>query len=148
MKYLRTIFTAILLLALASVVVRAQERPILMATVPFPFTVENTTLPAGNYIVSILPPYSMMIKVQSADGHKSVMILAIPSRSLEKSKAVKMVFHRFGNEYFLAQVWEQGSAVHRDLRSGDRARELAKNGGSMQFETILANAGNNSNQQH
>jgi hypothetical protein len=146
MKYLHTIFTTVLLLAVASVVVRAQERPILKATVPFPFTVENTALPAGNYIVSILPPYNM-IKVQSADGRKNVMILAIPSRSLEKSKAVKMVFHRFGNEYFLVQVWEQGSAVHRDLRSGDRARELAKNGGSMQFKTILANAGNNSNQQ-
>jgi hypothetical protein len=145
MKYTRTILTIVLLLAVASVIVQAQERPILNATVPFAFTVENTTLPAGSYIVSTLSPYSMVIKLRSADGRKNLMILAIPSRSLEKSKTVKLVFHRFGNEYFLAQVWEQGSAVHRDLRSGDRARELAKSRGSMQFETVLANAGTNSN---
>lgn len=53
----------------------------------------------------------MMIKVQSADGRKAVMIAAIPSQELKESKQVKLVFHRFGNEYFLAQVWEQGSKV-------------------------------------
>ena len=144
MKYLRTIITTVLLLAGVSVAVQAQERPILTATVPFAFTLENTDLPAGTYRVSILYPYSMLIKVQSADGRKAVMITAIPSLKSEESRQVKLVFHRFGNEYFLAQVWEQGSKVHRDLRSGNRARELARNGDRMQFITILANTGNDS----
>ena len=141
MKYLRTMTTTVLLLAAVSVAA-AQERPILTATVPFAFTLENTDLPAGTYTVSILYPYTMLIKVQSADGRKAVMITAIPSLKSEESKQVKLVFHRFGNEYFLAQVWEQGSKVHRDLWSGNRARELARNGDRMQFITILANTGN------
>ena len=136
--------TTVLLLAAASVVVQAQERPILRATVPFAFTVENTALPAGTYTVYVLAPYTMMIKVQSADGRKAVMIAAIPSQELKESKQVKLVFHRFGNEYFLAQVWEQGSKVHRNLRSGNRARELTRNGDRTQFITILANTGNDS----
>lgn len=144
MKYVRTMITTVLLLAAASVVVQAQERPILRATVPFAFTVENTALPAGTYTVYVLAPYTMTIKVQSADGRKAVMIAAIPTQESKVSKEVKLVFHRFGNEYFLAQVWQQGSNVHRDLRSGNRARELAKNGERMQFITILANATNDS----
>jgi hypothetical protein len=143
MKYLRTMITTVLLLAAVSVAVKAQERPILTATVPFAFTLENTDLPPGTYTVSILSPYNM-IKVQSADGRKAAWIGVIPSLKSEESKQVKLVFHRFGNEYFLAQVWEQGSKVHRDLRRGNRARELARNGDRMQFITILANTGNDS----
>lgn len=143
MKYVRTMITTVLLLAGVCVAVKAQERPILTAAVPFAFTVENTDLPAGTYTVSILSPYNM-IKVQSADGRKVAWIGVIPSLKSEESKQVKLVFHRFGNEYFLAQVWEQGSKVHRDLRNGNRARELARNGERMQSITILANTGNDS----
>jgi len=143
MKYVRTLITSVLLLAAVSVAMQAQERPLLTATVPFAFTVENSDLPAGTYTVSILPPYNM-IKVQSADGRKVAWIAAIPSLKSEESMQMKLVFHRFGNEYFLAQVWEQGSKVHRDLRSGSRARELARNGDRMQFITILANTENDS----
>jgi len=60
MKYVRTMITTVLLLAAASVVVQAQERPILRATVPFAFTVENTALPAGTYTVYVLAPYTII----------------------------------------------------------------------------------------
>jgi hypothetical protein len=143
MKYVRTMITTVLLLAAVSVAVQAQERSLLKATVPFAFTVENTDLPAGTYTVYILPPYNM-IKVQSADGRKVAWIAVIPSLKSEGSKQAELVFHHFGTEYFLAQVWEQGSKVHRELRSGNRARKLARNGDKMQFVTILANARNDS----
>ena len=143
MKNASILIPTVLLLSAVSVYVQAQERPLLTATVPFAFTVENNNLPAGAYIVSILPPYNM-IKVQSADGRKATMTSAIPSRKSEVSKQAKLVFHRFRNEYFLAQVWEQGSNVHRDLRSGSRARELAGSGDGIQSATIFASASNGS----
>ena len=143
MKNVRILITTVLLLAAVSVYVQAQERPLLTATVPFAFTVENSNLPAGSYTVSILPPYNM-IKVQSADGRKAKMISAIPSREPGESKQTKLVFHRFGNEFFLAQVWEQGSNVHRDLRRGNRARELDRSGDRIQSATIFASASNGS----
>ena len=143
MKNVRILITTVLLLAAVSVYVQAQERPLLTATVPFAFTVENSKLPAGAYTVSILPVYNM-IKVQSADGRTATMIFAIPSRESGESKQAKLVFHRFGNEYFLAQVWEQGSNVHRDLQRGNRARELARSGDRIQSATIFASASNGS----
>lgn len=147
MKYARTVIISALLLVATSLAAQCQERQIVIAAIPFAFTVENTPLPAGTYTISTLYPYNM-IKVRSADGRRVAWIAAIPSSKLEGAQRTKLVFHRFDDEYFLVQVWEQGSKVHRDLRSGDRARELAKNGGSMQIETILANAGTDSNQQH
>jgi hypothetical protein len=143
MKNISILITTVLLMAAVSVYVQAQERPLLTATVPFAFTVENSNLPAGTYTVSILPPYNM-IEVQSADGRKAAMISAIPSRESGQSEQAKLVFHRFGNEYFLAQVWEHGSNVHRDLRMGNRARELAGSRDSIQSATIFASASNDS----
>jgi hypothetical protein len=140
MKDLRILMATVLLLAAVSVYVQAEERPLLTATVPFAFTVENANLPAGTYTVSVLPPYNM-IKVQSADGRKVAMISAIPSQNSRESQRAKLVFHRFGNQYFLAQVWEQGSNVRRDLRSGDLARELARSGEKYRSATILASNG-------
>jgi hypothetical protein len=139
MKFIRTLSTIVLLLAAFSFYLQAEERPLLTATVPFAFDVANVNLPAGNYTVSILPPYNM-IKVQSADGRKVATISAIPSQKSANTERAKLVFHRFGNEYFLAQVWEQGSNIHRDLQSGTRARELANSGGQMESVAILANA--------
>jgi hypothetical protein len=53
-----------------------------------------------------------------------------------------MIHRRFRNEYFLAQIWEQGSNVHRDLWSGNRVRELARSGDGIQSATIFASASN------
>ena len=139
MKLIRTLSTIVLLLAALSFYLQAEERPLLTATVPFAFDVANVNLPAGSYTVSILPPYNT-IKVQSADGRKAATISAIPSQKSVNSERAKLVFHRFGNEYFLAQVWEQGSNIHRDLQSGNRARQLARSGDRMESVTILANA--------
>jgi hypothetical protein len=143
MKNVRVLITTVLLVAAVSISVHAQERQLLTATIPFAFTAENSSLPAGTYTVSTLPPYNM-IKVQSADGRKVAMIPAIPSPTSAESERTKLVFDRIGNQYFLSQVWEQGSKLRRDLRSGKLAEELAKSGGDIHSTTILANANHGS----
>ena len=139
MKNARILIATALLFAAVSAYAQAQERPLLTATIPFAFTAENSNLPAGVYTVSTLPPY--MLKVQSADGRKVAMIPAIPSLSAGTSEQSKLVFHRIGNQYSLAQVWEQGSNLHRELRSGKLARELVSGGWRVQSTAILASNG-------
>jgi hypothetical protein len=139
MKNIRILITT-LLVAAVSVSVHAQQRQLLTVTVPFAFTAENSNLPAGTYTVSTLPPYNM-IKVQSADGQKVAMIPAIPSPTSAESERTKLVFDRIGNQYFLSQVWEQGSNLRRDLRSGKLAQELVSGGWRVQSTTVLASNG-------
>ena len=103
MKNGRTLIATALLFAAFTVYVQAQERPLLTATIPFTFTVENSNLPAGTYTISTLPPYNMM-KVQSADGRKVAMIPAIPSRTLAASEQTKLIFDHTG--------FPEGASVH------------------------------------
>ncbi len=136
MKLVNIMATVILLFASAAAA-RAQERQLLKAKVPFAFSAEDRALPAGTYTVSLLAPYNM-IRVQSADGRKVAIIAAIPSQKLQQSTQVKLVFRHLGSEYFLVQVWEQGSFVHRDLQTGKRAVELSKTGEKGELVTVLA----------
>jgi hypothetical protein len=138
MKNARVLIAAVLLSTAASLCLQAQERQLLTVTVPFAFTAENVTLPAGDYRVYTLPPYNM-IKLQSSDGRKIATVPAIPTSSQESEQG-KLVFHRLGGQYFLAQIWEEGIGVRRDLRMGRIARELAEKGEKMQSATVLASA--------
>jgi hypothetical protein len=112
MKIFRNLITVVLL-ASASIAVQAQDRAIIKANVPFAFTVEDVELPAGTYTVSTLPPYNS-IMLQSADGRHSAIIRATQATNLQGAKQTKMVFHLLGTEYFLSQIWQQGSEVHRE----------------------------------
>jgi hypothetical protein len=139
MKNIRMLLTITLLLA--ATVVCAQERPMLKATVPFAFTVENTNFPAGSYIVTALPPLAMTIKLQSADSRKAVFIGALPSKGSTDATAARLVFIHIDNEYFLSQAWEDGSKTHREFFLGNRAKELAKNHTGEQAKKLVAVAG-------
>ena len=136
MKSTSILITTVLLLAAASVYVQADDRPFFTATVPFAFTVQNAKLPAGTYTISVLLPYNI-IRVNNSTGKGVAMTNALPSRSGE-SKQAKLVFRRIGSHYFLAQVWEQGSNVHRDVPNGELARELTRKGEKAQSTTIVA----------
>ncbi len=71
--------------------------------VPFSFTVENATFDAGDYLVS--EPYNQVVRVESQSDHRSVFQHVRPARSQRESDGrVKLVFHRYGSQYFLAVV--------------------------------------------
>ena len=138
MKNVRTLFAIVLLLAVVPLYVQAQDRLLLRATLPFAFTVENTNLPAGSYTVYLVGSNDTMVRLQSADGRKVATVRAIHSQSLSDSKHSKLVFQRIGGEYFLFQMWEQGSDMHRDLVLGNLAHEmLAKNRTNQQVAGVV-----------
>ena len=141
MKNIRMLLTITLLLAATVVCAQTRERPMLKATVPFAFTVENINFPAGSYIVSALPPLAMTIKLQSADGRKAVFIGALPSEGSTGATAARLVFIHIDNEYFLSQAWEERSKTHREFFLGNRAKELAKNHRGEQVKELVAVAG-------
>ena len=48
------------------------------------------------------------------------------------------MFHQYGNEYFLAQVWTAGQDVARNPLSGKRAMEIASSGGRPEMKIVIA----------
>jgi hypothetical protein len=84
------------------------------ANIPFDFVVADKTLPAGNYKVSSLTSGGNALKISSRDGKSAAIRLSdfIPERRVKRT--ARMVFHRYGQKYFLAEVWT-GDDYGREL---------------------------------
>jgi len=74
--------------------------------VPFSFVASGVNLPAGHYAVSHFPN-SDWILLTSDDGRAIAMQLQIMVSSAPRGQSSrgKLVFNRYGENYFLAQVW-------------------------------------------
>ena len=56
-------------------------------------------------------------------------------RASETQERGKLVFHKYGDQYFLSQIWRTGENGGRELRMAHKERELAKN--VVERETIV-----------
>ena len=75
-----------------------------VANIPFDFTVEKTTLPAGEYTI-VRSGSSLVLFVQNKETHEAAFVQAIPVEDRSSLGEAKLVFVRHGNEHFLSQVW-------------------------------------------
>jgi hypothetical protein len=79
------------------------------ANIPFSFVVSGKTLPAGEYNVRRgTSPDTMIIRgVNHGEGAFTAFVpTTVPSA---RRGIARLVFHRYGDQYFLAQVWTRGS---------------------------------------
>ncbi len=98
------------------------------ASIPFEFSVQNTTLPAGNY--TLWATHDVMT-IRNAETGKAVMLLAPGSESgyrTTKDKSV-VVFHKVADRYFLADV--KTDAVCGHVSPSKLERELTSDGGQL-----------------
>ena len=119
----RSFFTTaatVCLLALAAEAARAQSAAVLRVNVPFDFGAAESVLPAGEYSVRFVSQRGVLLR--SADGRTKVLVqapLAREGRGRAEARE-RLVFRRYGDAYFLAQVWAGGG---RELyESGAEAR--------------------------
>ncbi|HEY1265579.1 MAG TPA: hypothetical protein VGF06_18770 [Terriglobales bacterium] len=77
------------------------------ADVPFAFTVGKVELPAATYVVS--NDTAATVTIRNAETRKA--ILSLMHREYPKGGSPRLVFHKVGGQYFLAQIWgEEGNA--------------------------------------
>jgi hypothetical protein len=105
--------------------------------VPFAFAVEDHSLPAGKYLILTVTP-ERSIRITSIDGKHSAIVNTLPSYAKTPSANSRLVFHKYRDEYFLAQVWTGGQNVTRNPISSKRAMEIASSGGMPETRTIIA----------
>jgi len=82
-------------------------------TIPFEFTVGNTTLAAGQY--SLVEPLQHFIQLRDARGRfvASMLTNAVESSTAPGSSVLK--FNVLGGKHVLAEVWEEGNQVGEQL---------------------------------
>jgi hypothetical protein len=112
-----TMLALMVVLALASAVAsaNAQSAQKVVADVPFDFSVGYKTLPAGEYSVQTIASAGDGLLIRSADGKTSALRLSEPTEKAKDKSHARLVFHRYGERYFLAQVWSGSNNTGRQL---------------------------------
>ena len=137
MKTARTLITICLLLTAAMFAQMTSSQQLMKVNIPFAFGVQDQSLPAGQYLVFTVTP-ERSIRIVSANGKHSAIVNTLPNYAKEPSSNSRLVFHRYGNEYFLAEVWTAGQDVARNPLSSKKAMESASNGERPETFTVVA----------
>jgi ketosteroid isomerase-like protein len=104
MKRILFVLAATITVCLITAVSQAQSEGLqLRFHVPFAFTVENATFAAGDYEVT--EPAHMILELRNVKS-QAAALQHVQSARLRKEAdgRVRLIFHRYGSEYFLATV--------------------------------------------
>jgi hypothetical protein len=118
-QIVRTLSVALL----ATATVFAQGPHTLNVKIPFGFHVGNSNFAAGSYVVDDATP--SVLRFRSADFKSGIMILSSPVQKLNAPTEGKLIFNRYGDEYFLSQVWRPGVNTGSELRKTKRESEMS-----------------------
>ncbi len=104
----------------------AQAQELLVVHIPFDFVAGNMTLPAGEYSIKVSAPERVLLLVDRKDGAASTFLNTNPVATTEIQTDSKLIFNRYGDRYFLAQVWTAGNFHGRQLLKSAREKEMAQ----------------------
>jgi len=102
-------------LVLVTAVASAHAQTRSRADVPFDFVAVNKTLPAGHYDIADGTQGREVVKLTARQKDASVFAMTIPITSKAGAQNAKLVFHRYGNRYFLAEIWTGGDSQGQKL---------------------------------
>jgi hypothetical protein len=110
----------------------------LQAAIPFDFAVGKSAMPAGDYRLTCSS--NGVIAFREVAGKHSVMTLTKPTLSAApgpaRADAGKLVFQRYGNEYFLSGIYLPSRSEGLAVPAGVRQKELAARAAEPQVTAI------------
>ena len=120
---------------LATVIASAQGQTLgyrIKANIPFDFTIGNKKLPSGKYSLGRARQFSddALISVEDKDGRSKLIRTSIPVLTGDITQQPMLVFHRYGDQYFLYQVWPAGATTGRQFPKSRSEREVEENVGA------------------
>ena len=112
-----TMLMVVVALAVATAVVSAHAQSSkVVADIPFEFSVGFMMMPAGEYSAEIQTNANNALMIRSADGRLNAVRLSQETDRAKNNKTyARFVFHRYGERYFLAEVWNGGDKTGRQL---------------------------------
>ena len=113
------------------------EPRVMVANIPFEFQVGKLTLPPGDYRVETQLTGSARIQwLRQVDTNRVVILSTLPIESEVPNSDPMLIFHRYGQTYFLAEIWN-GGAEGRELPESKPEKELARREWSSDFSLLL-----------
>jgi len=133
-KHTHRVLIALTLFAGLMVPATQAQSIMLKANIPFDFVVGDKQLHSGEYHVKQINPGVTLI--QSKDAGSSAMVLTTAVQARKAPDVGKLVFNRYGDQYFLSKIWAPSSDTGRELRKSRLEREVAQ--GFSKGETTVA----------
>jgi len=121
------VYGALMILALALIVSApvAQAQGRARATVPFEFNLDQQTMPAGLYEVGALNGQVLVVRnLESKDARLVIESMHVQASEGAGIPHAKLVFHRYGDQYFLAEIWNGQSKIGIAFAESKREKEL------------------------
>jgi hypothetical protein len=115
--------------------VQAQDNTV-TANVPFSFYsfyMGGSAMAQGSYNVDEFS-HGAVVCMRSKDAAKSVTTHEIVGNKL--AEPARLVFHRYAQSYFLAEIWNGDTSVGQALAVSQREKELAGNGAAPTLAVI------------
>jgi hypothetical protein len=131
-----------LLLLTASYSAQAQSADRMVVNIPFEFSAGDKQLPAGEYSVKRTSATASAYTIQRTDSSAAVIVLATVTLGggAEQQGGARLVLRRYGDVYFLAQVWMPNRGTGSQIpesRSERRLRREAAAKDSRPQQTVL-----------
>ena len=80
----------------------------LQATIPFAFQAGSKQMPAGVYQITV-QDHVMLLQDRDPGKYVAGYLIVTPSADGAAQTKGRLVFHRYGDRYFLREVWEANS---------------------------------------
>ena len=132
-KYIPTLAIALgFSTALAPSTVLAQSGPQAIANIAFAFEANGKVLPSGQYALAERTTTSGIFLLTNEQTRKGIFVNGhAPEMRQNESK---LVFHRYGDHYYLSQVWIDGTGY--TLSMGRHEKEMAALKGVVEMATV------------
>jgi len=113
----------------------------LRANIPFDFNVRGMTLPAGEYEIRRITDQAEGLEVRNIHRSRDhTMFVTDPVEKGNIARHGEIIFHRYGDTYFLYEIWTAGMETGRELPVSKQERylrsETASNRGQSEPQTV------------
>jgi hypothetical protein len=105
-------------------------------TTSFPFTVGNTTVPAGSYTIRPDDDNPQVLELMGKNA--SVLFQIQGAQARETPSKTELVFSRYGSSYVLKSIWLEGSNDGAETTSAEGERHAARHPGEKSEQRVAA----------
>jgi len=129
----------LMMVGLAVAAASAQSTQPMNFRTPFAFMVGDQLLPAGAYTVHVVTVTGKLL-VSKPDGTAAGNFVgSIVLQKLDYESRYRLVFHRYGTQYYLSEIWTPGYRTGRAIIQHPSEQKLAK-AGEPQHVTLYVSA--------
>ena len=136
MKFTSLKGLAIAMALFAFVLAAPAEAQIVKANIPFDFYAGEKALPAGDYTLRVEGSFRHITFVLP-DGTAERMILGAASQAAPSEDASVIVFHRYGDRYFIKNLTLAGTTERFNLWEGGPERDAARQSPDKQVAMVI-----------